>query len=91
VGGYFIIQLLPTLFLGGRIVPFILHETILAENRFLFHTPNLRKLKNILFFKVYLTLTSLSELTFLAQELSMIQPPTAAGGRLIFAISGGIS
>jgi hypothetical protein len=91
VGSYLNIQFLPTYFSGGRIAHAILHRFILAEKTDLFHTPNLRYLKNIQIFKMSPTLTQLSKKSIFRLDFCEPHPPTAAGGESFIAISSVLS
>jgi hypothetical protein len=68
-------------------VPATLHEFILAEKVDLFHTPNLRYLKNFQILKVSPTLTRLSEISIIRLDFCEPRSPTAAGGISLIAIS----
>lgn len=60
----------------------ILHFFILAEKSSLFHTPNLRYLKNIQIFKVSLTLTRLFDKTNFQVDFHILHTPTVGGENL---------
>jgi hypothetical protein len=74
-------------FIGERIVPAILRKFILAEKVDLFHTPNLRYLKNIRFIKVYATLRRLTAKSLIRLDFYIQTSPTVAGARLPITIS----